>query len=192
MGFSKEEEVKESHKDLKMNFRSKRSEVFMAWDFDKVKNTPEKLNRMAVKVFSKYQAKDIREWSKKYLLQYAHAHAVEPPINLVKFKPDKLFANSDELNVKTKYFKSLDEKESSDFPETIIDIGEKKLNEGKESQAKIQITYEIPQVVANLNCRMPFTYYVGLRIFEEIAFRLPTFAPKNHLDFGAGLGSQVW
>lgn len=36
--------------------------------------------------------------------------------------------------------------------------------------------------------KAPQTFGVACRILTEIKYRLPTFKPKNFLDFGAGLG----
>lgn len=39
---------------------------------------------------------------------------------------------------------------------------------------------------------MPYNYMVHKRILSELKARLPDFAPKTCLDYGAGLGSGLW
>lgn len=183
---------------------------------DKLPHVPDDIQEMAKKVFSKHSFKDIKFWSEKFLLNYSQNHACEPPIDLKNIPQDSpLMANTEEINLKIKFFKQLDtlkdlnknnilknkKTENSDSSETrikldenyTIDVGdERKLNKEKENINPIKVEYKQAQAVAYLYCRMPYTYQTCKRILNEIILRMPNFKPKSVLDFGAGLGSAIW
>ena len=171
---------------------------------DMIMEIPENIQLAAQKVFSKHVTSDIRFWTSKYLLNYSQNHACEPPIDLTNLPEDRaLFANSEELNIKTKLFAALNNKEKDkdekqkkkdkEKEEGVIDIGEeKKLNKEKENINPIKVEYKPAQCVAYLNSRMPYTYHVAKRISLELSRRLPDFKPSSVLDYGAGLGSSIW
>lgn len=76
---------------------------------DKLPHIPPDIQEMAKKVFSKHSFKDIRFWKEKFLLNYSQNHACEPPVNLSNLPQDTpKMANSEELNIKIKLFKQLD------------------------------------------------------------------------------------
>lgn len=152
---------------------------------------PVKLQAMAKKIFSKHVAQDVRQWSKKYLIQFSQNHACEPPINLnIISKP---FANSNEIDVKVKIFN----KEESQIDSTIevkedVDVlGEKPNKEQNDTVNPIKFQYEKPHSIAYLHSRMPFTYGSMKKILHELSLRMPDFRPNSVLDYGAGLGSCV-
>jgi ribosomal protein RSM22 (predicted rRNA methylase) len=164
---------------------------------DMIMEIPENIQLAAHKVFSKHVNSDIRNWSEKFLLNYSQNHACEPPIDLSNLSDDKpLFANSEELNIKTKLFAALNNKDekfkTKDKEENIIDIEEKKLNNKKENVNPIKVEYKPAQCVAYLYTKMPYTYNVAKRVALEISRRFPDFKPNSVLDYGAGLGSSIW
>jgi ribosomal protein RSM22 (predicted rRNA methylase) len=209
-----DEEVSEDELDEKMNKEFFRSEELVKdplfekyYDLakcnDMIMEIPENIQLAAQKVFSKHVTSDIRHWTRKYLLNYSQNHACEPPIDLSNLPDDRqLFANSEELNIKTKLFAALnnkdkdktkEEKSKKEKEDGVIDIGEeKKLNKDKEIVNPIKVEYKPAQCVAYLNSRMPYTYHVAKRISLELSKRLPDFKPNSVLDYGAGLGSSIW
>lgn len=207
-----DEEVSEDELDEKMNKEFFRNEDIvndplfekyhdLAQCNDMIMEIPENIQLAAQKVFSKHVTSDIRHWTRKYLLNYSQNHACEPPIDLSNLPEDRhLFANSEELNIKTKLFAALnnkdkdkDKKKSDTKDKDTIDIGEeKKLNKDKEVVNPIKVEYKPAQCVAYLNSRMPYTYHISKRISLELSKRLPDFKPASVLDYGAGLGSSIW
>ena len=162
---------------------------------NEMKEIPEKMQIAAQKVFSKHVPADVKFWTRKFLLNYSQNHACEPPIDLTNLQEKNSFSNSEELNIKTKLFAALKnkEKEEKNKDSKIIDIeNEKILNKEKENINPIQVEYKAAQAVAYLNCKMPYTYNISVRICEEIKNRMPEFKPTSVLDYGAGLGSSIW
>jgi len=179
----------------KTEFDQNYKEYFMSRFTESIMDSPELLQKMAIKVFSKHTAKEIREWSEKLMLRYSQTHATEAPTNLNIIPDSKLFANSEELGIPTKIFsekKRENEAKENAENDNIIETEQKILNKNEEVFSKIKVVYEKAHVVAYLLCRMPFTFYVHKRILFEISLRMPDFKPKSVLDFGSGLGSGVW
>lgn len=86
----------------------------------------------AKKVFSKHNAKDIREWSKQLMESYQLLHAIEKPMNLSHIQTE--FANTSDLKdlvpamVKPGKKKSDEEKQKAKMndPDGTIDLDEQK------------------------------------------------------------------
>ncbi len=175
---------------------------------EKVMDLPNNMQAAAKKVFSKHVIADIREWSRKFLLNYSQNHACEPPINLnnlpeVRNGTTGLFANSEELDIKVKLFNTLSNKEKEKNTKTnnnksntpTIDITNDNShlkNKPKDNINPIKVEYKPAQCVSYLHCRMPYTYNVSKRICMELQQRLPNFKPDSILDYGSGLGSSIW
>jgi ribosomal protein RSM22 (predicted rRNA methylase) len=115
------------------------------------------------------------------------------------------FANSEEVDIKTKLFKLNDnnkeeetEKDNKDGKKKLdenitIDIEEeKRLNKDKTNINPISINYTQAHAVAYLYSRAPYTYMTAKRVLGEIILRMPNFKPTSVLDYGAGLGSAIW
>lgn len=155
--------------------------------FPRIMETPNNIQKAAQKIFSKYEFADIKEWSKKYMLQLAYNHAREPPLDLTKLKKIK-FGNSEELGIKTKNFN--DDINPNDIKPDAEILGENKKEENK-INPYIRIEYSPQLAVAYLYSRMPQTYNVLIRILKELKSRNPDWKPKSVLDYGAGLGSGI-
>ena len=154
---------------------------------------PEDLEKMAKKVFSKHLAQDVREWSKKYLMQYSQNHACEPPLNLDNIS--KPFANSDEIDVKIKIFNE-DETQKKERTIELKNqeaemLGKKPSKEAEDTMNPIKIVYEKAHSIAYLYSRLPNTYGAMKKILHEISLRMPDFKPTSILDYGSGLGSCI-
>jgi ribosomal protein RSM22 (predicted rRNA methylase) len=60
------------------------------------------------------------------------------------------------------------------------------------SQAELpSISYSPTDARAYVAHRLPATYGVNLRIFDEIAKRFPAFEPEIMMDYGSGPGSCI-
>ena len=163
----------------------------MAHCSETIVEIPEKLALMAKKVFSKHVAADVREWSKKYSIQYSQNHACEPPINLsIISKP---FANSNEIDVKIKIFnkEEVSDEKIIEVKEDVEILGNKPNKDPEDSVNPIKILYEKPHSIAYMYSRMPYTYGSMKKILHEISLRMPNFKPSSILDYGAGLGSCI-
>ena len=177
--------------------------------YETILDFPKYIQTASKKIFSKYKLDDIREWSKKYLLLYSQNHAVEAPLDLSKLKKIPL-GNSDELDINTKYFKSLEKdiNKSLDNEDTVENNNIDNLTTGtteyegfiksyfkNKSGSKInpllRIDYTPPFAVAYLYCRFPYTFNTIRRILSEVKKRNPSFKPESILDYGAGLGSGI-
>ena len=181
--------------------------------YDTILHVPDNIQKSAKKIFSKYKSEDIREWTKKYLLLYSQNHAVEPPLDLSKLKKVP-FGNSDELDIKTKIFKSYEsqstniedkysniDKEKEQKKDSSIESSEnqdfdpfvKKYFKKKDTETNVllRIEYTPPFAIAYLYSRLPQTYNILIRILKELKLRNPSFQPESILDYGAGLGSGI-
>lgn len=59
-----------------------------------IDRVPEELTKRMVKVFSKHNTQEVREWGRLLMRNYQMLHAVEKPMNLRYAKP---FANTGDL-----------------------------------------------------------------------------------------------
>jgi hypothetical protein len=59
-----------------------------------IDRVPEDITKRMVKVFSKHQVGEVREWGKLLMKNYQLLHAIEKPMNLQYVKP---FANTGDL-----------------------------------------------------------------------------------------------
>jgi hypothetical protein len=80
---------------------------------------PEAITKRMVKVFSKHQVAEVREWGRLLMQNYQMLHAIEKPMNLQYLKA---YANTSDLVNKTPYIhpnqaKMLKEKEAKDMEE---------------------------------------------------------------------------
>mmetsp|Transcript_20618 Transcript_20618/g.21406 ORF Transcript_20618/g.21406 Transcript_20618/m.21406 type:complete len:762 (+) Transcript_20618:1-2286(+) len=173
--------------------------------YNSIMEIPESIQKSAHRVFSKYSTTEIKEWSKKYLLNYSQNHASEPPLNLDKLKKIP-FGNSQELDIKTKIFNISshednyiknddDNKENSSSKANVAgeEVEGASLNKKKEnlSNPYLKIEYNPAYAVAYLYSRMPYTFNIVKRILTELKTRNPSYRPTSVLDYGAGLGSGV-
>jgi hypothetical protein len=159
------------------------------------------------KIFSKHQAREVREWGHLLMKNYQLLHAVEKPINFDFVKP---FASTTDLKNmipdldyeqaadRMEARMKADEKEEEEVSKTIDvdseDSKNKSQTQEKSEKAKqeFQLNYTREASIGYLYKKMPYNYFVYKRIFSEIEKRLPKFQPKTMLDFGAGLGSSLW
>jgi hypothetical protein len=47
-----------------------------------IDRVPDEINKRMIKVFSKHQAKEVREWGQLLMKNYQLLHAIEKPMNL--------------------------------------------------------------------------------------------------------------
>ena len=184
-----------------------------------INELPKEMNKAAFKILSKHDTKEVRLWTRKYLLQYAQTHANEPPLDLSKLKEIK-FGNADELNIKTRILNTeennnlnntednnhdsmnLQSKEAQINKElqsqTFYNLEEEELKKdkhkfsrGTETNHLLRINYSPQFAIAYLYARTPNTFSVLKSILSELIKREPTFKPSSILDYGAGLGSGI-
>ena len=59
-----------------------------------IDRVPEEINRRMVKIFSKHQSKEVRDWGRLLMKNYQLLHAIEKPMNLLYVKP---YSNTSDL-----------------------------------------------------------------------------------------------
>ena len=125
-------------------------------------------------MFSKHQARDVRDWSKLLMKNYQLMHAIEKPMNLDFVAP---FANTSDYQ---KFTPKIDPNLAADRmeerlkPETDeVDIetepkaAQRDSSEAAERQL-FQFKYTQEATIAFLHRKMPYHYEVYRRILNEV------------------------
>ena len=142
-----EEEVKSDpaygHHDERVNdphFKEYSPYALVTLPIDRV---PEEISKRMTKVFSKHQAKEVREWGYLLMKNYQLLHAIEKPMNLQYVKP---YANTSDLlnqrpHIHPRQAKAKDEEEKKKKEE---EMNPNKQKQGEE-EGKEQSTIEMEQ-----------------------------------------------
>lgn len=152
---------------------------------------PEPMQKRMVKVFSKHDVKDVKEWGQKLMKSYQLLHAIEKPMDLNYVKP---FANTSDLVKKTPIIdaneaKKKEEAEKSakkdDKEKKTIELepdqedaenmkpkdpkkkSKSQMNQESERQEFV-LDYQREHAVAYLYKKFPYNYMVIKRVLHEI------------------------
>lgn len=164
---------------------------------------PERLLKRIHQIFSKYRAKDVRDYAAEYLKLYRALNATEKPMldynkakpfanteQILESNPDLFYLRNKNINSSEMEEKIAEKRQEKEKKKASADKPISKLVEDNKKREEVIPTIEYTQNMAlgYLLKKMPNTFVVACRVFTEIKYRLPELNPKNFLDFGAGMG----